>query len=405
MSDIRKFMRERNKYADEFRDEGEDEKALEKKLKRHKLGKFTKWFILLLVIIAGVAIYIIQNNNRVFTEYEVLNSVDITDTYNSGFYGFGDYVLRYSEDGLAYLDGEKTHWNQAFEMREPIMDVCKDYVAITDKRTNIAYICNTESLQGKIETEYPIVALDVSANGIVAAITEEESDVSHIELVAKDGTKIAKGQTVLSGEGCPVDLSISEDGKKLVVSYLYVGAGVIQSKVVFYNYSEVGKNEVDRFVGAFDYNKTMMAKVEFLGNDVVAAFGDDKVVIYSIKQKPSVVAVIDVAQEIKSIFYCEDYLGYVVKNGEAENPYTMVVCDVEGKKTTEIKFNMLYKDIRILEENIIMYNDTTLVVYTIEGKEKYRGDFEEGITSVVMLDDDYNYIVVTPSAISKIKLK
>ena len=83
----------------------------------------------------------------------------------------------------------------------------------------------------------------------------------------------------------------------------------------------------------------------------------------------------------------------------------MVVCDVEGKKTTEIKFNMLYKDIRILEENIIMYNDTTLVVYTIEGKEKYRGDFEEGITSVVMLDDDYNYIVVTPSAIKKIKLK
>ena len=69
MSDIRKFMRERNKYADEFRDEGEDEKALEKKLKRHKLGKFTKWFILLLVIIAGVAIYIIQNNKRVFTEY------------------------------------------------------------------------------------------------------------------------------------------------------------------------------------------------------------------------------------------------------------------------------------------------------------------------------------------------
>lgn len=401
MSDIRKYMRDRNNIESD----GDDEKSLEKKLKRHKRGKISKVFFLLIVLVAAAVAYTIYNDNKVYTEYEVISTVDINDSYNSRFYGFGDFILRYSEDGLAYLNGEKTYWNQAFEMKEPIMDVCDGYVAIADKRTNVVYICNTESLQGKIETEYPIVGLDVSAGGIAATITEEESDVSHIEMIGKDGTKIAKGQTVLSGEGCPVDLSISQDGSKLVVSYLYVGGGVIQSKVVFYNYSEVGKNEVDRFVGAFDYNKTMMAKVEFLSNDIVAAFGDDKIVLYSIKQKPSVIAEIGVSQEIKSIFYCEDNFGVIVSNGEAENPYTMLVYDTKGRKVGEIKFNLLYKDVKISGGNIVIYNDATMVVYTVDGKEKYRGDFSEGITSVVMLDDDYSYIVITPSAIKTIKLK
>ena len=221
--------------------------------------------------------------NKTYTEYETVENVEVTDTYNCSFYEFGDYMLRYSEDGLAYLNGSETYWNQAFQMKQPLLDVCNEYVAVADQKGNTVYICNTDSQQGKIETEYPIMDIDVSADGIVAAITGDESDVSHIEVIEKDGTKIAKGQTVLSGQGCPVDLSISEDGTKLVVSYLYVASGVIESKVVFYNYSEVGKNEVDRFVGGFDYDKTMMAKVEFITNDIVAAFGDDKLVIYSMK--------------------------------------------------------------------------------------------------------------------------
>ena len=49
----------------------------------------------------------------------------------------------------------------------------------------------------------------------------------------------------------------------------------------------------------------MVARVEFVNNDTVAAFGDDTVVLYSMKQKPSVIAEIPIDKEIKSIFYDE----------------------------------------------------------------------------------------------------
>ena len=401
MSDIRKYMKERNsKIAD-----NDEEDVLEKKLKSHRRGKISKIIILIAVIVIAIVGYFIYLNNKIYTTYEIIESVEVNDTYNARFYEFGNYMLRYSEDGMAYLNGSKTYWNHAFEMREPIIDICNDYVAVAEQKSNTIYIFNGKGLQGKVETEFPVVGLDVSDNGIVAAITGERSDLSYIEVISKDGTRIAKGQSVLSSQGCPVDISISEDGKKLVVSYLCVGTGVIESKVVFYNYSEIGKNEVDRFVGGFNFDKTMVGRVEFLNNDLVAAFGDDKVVLYSMKQKPSVIKEIAVNKEIKSIFYDDSYLGLIFDSGQADTPYTMVVYDAEGNKVCEKLFNFSYKNIKIADGTIVLYNDVALKVYTVKGKEKYDDTFSEGIVDVIMLEDKYNYLIVSPISIKRIKLK
>ena len=401
MSDIRKYMKQRDSKLNE----DTDEDVLEEKLKRHRRSKASKWIILVAVLIIAGAGYLIYLDNKVYTTYEVLESTPITDNYNGKFYEFGDYMLRYSEDGIAYLNGSKTYWNHAFEMRAPIIDICNSYVAVAEQKSNTIYICNNKGFQGEVETEYPIVGLDVSDNGIVAAITGENSELSYIEVIDEDGTRIAKGQSVLSSQGCPVDISISEDGTKLVVSYLCVGSGIIQSKVVFYNYSEIGKNEVDRFVGGYNFDKTMVARVEFVNNDTVVAFGDDKVVLYSMKQKPSVIAEISIDKEIKSIFYDEEYIGLVLANGQADNPYNMVVYDIEGKKISDIDFNLSYKNIKIANKTIILYNDVTLRVYTVKGKQKYEGNFDEGIVDVIMLEDKYKYLIVGPASVDKIKLK
>ena len=73
-----------------------------------------------------------------------------------------------------------------------------------------------------------------------------------IEIYDKEGTNIAMGQTVLSGDGCPLDISISNDGTKLAVSYVYLKNNMARTKVIFYNYSGVGKNEAGRIVGGFE---------------------------------------------------------------------------------------------------------------------------------------------------------
>ncbi len=404
MSDKRRYRDEVNIEEADNEADDVDETVLERQLKRHKRAKVTRVIVVLAVMLVIALGYYIYFQNRTFTDIEVMETVEIDDTYSCRYYEFGDYMLKFSEDGLAYLDGDKTHWNQAFEMQEPVIDICGDYVAIAEQKSNVVYIGNTKASQGKIETEYPIMDIDVSNNGTVAVISGDQSEVSHIEVIAKDGTKIAIGQTVLSGQGCPVDLSISHDGTKLAVSYLYVGSGVIQSKVVFYNYSEVGKNEVDRFVGGFDYDKTVMTKVEFLDNNTVAVFGDDTVALYSMKQKPSLIAEIDIEDEIQSIFYNSKYIGLVVENN-SENPYRMVIYDVNGNKVSETEFNLSYTGIKISNKSIVIYNDTSMKVYNINGVLRFEGDVEGGISSIITKDSDYTYYIVGTSTIKNIKLK
>lgn len=110
--------------------------------------------------------------------------------------------------------GDETVWNQAFEMKQPVVDMCADYMAIADLEGTTVYIYDKNGQQGEIQTEYPILDIEVAGQGVVAAITK--SDIANqIEVYDKDGTNIAKGQTVLSGDGCPVAISLSEDGTKL----------------------------------------------------------------------------------------------------------------------------------------------------------------------------------------------
>lgn len=383
----------------------EFDKEYEIKLRNHKIKKFGRMgvaLIVVLVLIIGIKIYY---NGKEYTSYSVTDNILSGDTTKCQFYEFGDSFLRYSNDGLAYIKDGESVWNQAFEMKQPVIDTCENYVAITEKGSNAVYIYNKEGSQGKITTSYPIVDIEVAAQGVVAAITEE-NEANHIEVIDKDGNILVMGQTVLSGDGCPLDISLSNDGTKLIVSYLYMNGGVTQTKVVFYNYSEVGKNEVDRIVGGFNqYKTTIVPKVEFVTNDIAVAFGDNMFTIYSIKQKPSILMEEEFDKEIKSILYNDEYIGFVFESQELDGTSAIWIYDLSGDRIYEGELSMKYKNIKLDGDNILIYDENNLIVQTVTGKLKFEGEFENGINEVIGLNGKYKYILVSSESIDEIKLK
>lgn len=383
----------------------EFDKEYEIKLRNHKIKKFGRMgiaLIVVLVLIIGIKIYY---NGKEYTSYSVTDNILSGDTTKCQFYEFGDSFLRYSNDGLAYIKDGESVWNQAFEMKQPVIDTCENYVAITEKGSNAVYIYNKEGSQGKITTSYPIVDIEVAAQGVVAAITEE-NEANHIEVIDKDGNILVMGQTVLSGDGCPLDISLSNDGTKLIVSYLYMNGGVTQTKVVFYNYSEVGKNEVDRIVGGFNqYKTTIVPKVEFVTNDIAVAFGDNMFTIYSIKQKPSILMEEEFDKEIKSILYNDEYIGFVFESQELDGTSAIWIYDLSGDRIYEGELSMKYKNIKLDGDNILIYDENNLIVQTVTGKLKFEGEFENGINEVIGLNGKNKYILVSSESIDEIKLK
>ena len=297
-------------------------------------------------------------------------------------------------------------WNQAFEMKKPIVDVCNNTMAICDLDTTTVYIYDTEGQKGKIDTMYPVIDLEVSEQGVIAAITDD-AETNRIEVFDREGNYIAAGQTYVTGEGCPIDISLSNDGTKLAVSYIYIDGGSAKSRVVFYNYSEVGKNEVSRLVGGFEhYETTIVSRVEFLDNDTVAAFGDNIFTIYAIKQKPEISSETKLENTIKSIFYDEKYIGIVSKTDNYENPYNIKIYDTSGKEKMDMDTDFMYTGISIQDDRMVIYNDEELKLFSVSGKERYGGTVTEGIKQVICTDKpDRYYIINSEYNIMNVKLK
>lgn len=385
---------------------GQAEEEYQKKISRHKrkVRIVIAIIILLLAVTAiGIKIYL---DNRSYSQYEVTYTRNMNGAGNNQYFKFGESMLVYTDDGISYVKDGETIWNQAFEMKKPIVDVCNGTMAICDLDTTTVYIYDTEGQKGKIDTMYPIIALEVSEQGVIAAITED-TETNRIEVFDREGNSIAAGQTYVTGEGCPIDISLSNDGTKLAVSYIYIDGGTAKSRVVFYNYSEVGKNEVSRIVGGFNhYETTIVSRVEFLDNDTVAAFGDNMYTVYNIKQKPEIASETKLENTIKSIFYNEEYIGIVSKTDHYEKPYNIKVYDIGGKERMNIDTELMYTGISLQNDRVIIYNNTEMKLFSVSGKERYSGTVHEGIRQIICTDKpDRYYIINGEYNIMNVKLK
>ena len=180
---------------------------------------------------------------------------------------FGDGVIKYTKDGASYIDGRgKTIWIQSYEMKSPFVSVNGEFAAIGDKQGNSIYICDRSGCQGQATTALPILSLSVSAKGVVASV-QEDSKASYIYLYKKDGSALdIYVKSLLSGDGYPVDVSLSPGGTQWITSFMYLDQGMIKNKIVFYNFG-LGKNDPKRVVGVFlpeDLSDAMAGRVRFM---------------------------------------------------------------------------------------------------------------------------------------------
>ncbi|MBE5921688.1 MAG: hypothetical protein E7269_02925 [Lachnospiraceae bacterium] len=376
----------------------------EQALKNHKRKRLVVALSMIAVIVVIALGCYIYYQNKVYTEYNVKHTKEIDYGGTSSFTAFGDYVLRINSDGFSYLTEKENVWNAAYEMDDMVMDICEDYVAVGEKNGNTIHISNTSGPVGTVETTYPLVKVEVSADGVIAALSEDET-ANYIEVTAADGTQLVTGKTVLEGNGYPLDMSLSADGTKMIVSYLYVSGGVLQSKVVFYNFSDVGMNEVDRMVGGFNqYEDMLVPEVDFISEDVAIAVADGMLSIYSMKQKPSLTAEFSITQEIVDVFSNDEYIGIITETDQADTPYNLIVYDVKGKEIRNSKEARLYDTYQFVDNMILMYDETHCRVESVRGKVKFDRDIDGGIVDMVATDKAYEYLLVQSDRILRIRL-
>lgn len=358
--------------------------------------------VLILLVVVGVGIY---NSTRTYSGYTVKEETEIGKGESYEYAVFDTYLLRYSNDGITCFDGTEQLWAKAYDMKMPMIDICDSYIAVGEQESNTVYVYDKTGQESKMEMQYPVVKLEVADQGVVAAL-EEDGESNYIEVRDKDGNTLITGKTVLDGSGYPIDFSLSEDGTKMVVSYLCVSGGQTETKVLFYNFTDIGENEVDRMVGGFNqYKTTIVPEVEFLNEDTAVAFGDNMFTIYSMDSKPEIIAEETFSNEVKKVFYSSDYIGLVFYDSTKEEPYTLTVYDLSGKKTLETTYEVDYDTVKLAGDTVLMYDSFDCRVITLSGKEKFKYTFSDQIIDLLPAEQTYTYYYVGASKLQKIKLK
>jgi len=369
--------------------------------KRYRRNRAIILISLLVLMVVFGAVYLIRLFNRNYNDYEVMDRITNTEENLGGYLEYKGAVVRYSKDGAVAVDSKgNLLWNGSYEMTEPIADTCDDYVVIADRGGKQLHIFDRNGLAGSIQTNHPIIKVQVAEQGVVAVMMIDE-DTSYLELYSKDGELLGEKINDMVKDGYPMDFSLSDDGKKIAATYLCVKNGEIVDNILFLNFGEVGQNYTDRTVGADIYDSAIIPRITFLDNDTVCAFKEDGLLIYSMEEMAEIFKTITLEGKIISVLHNEKYAGAVMENNEEKR---LMLYDLKGSQVLDMAVDFDYDTVYLSGDEIIMFNDLSCVIYRTNGKEKFKYTFTTNISALYPINHLDRYFMVNPAEILEIRL-
>lgn len=360
-------------------------------------------------LLAMVSIFALVAAGYLLIHLQTYTAVSVSDTYpntgtqNGNYKQFAGGVLKYSRDGISYLNqkGEE-QWNQPYQIKNPFVEGNDISAAVADKGGNDIFVFQKDGVKGEIHTTLPIQRISVSEQGIVCAVLKNESTP---KIVCYDtaGNILVEHKTSSGGTGYPMDASISPDGEVMQVVYLYAQTGKILSKVAYYNFGEEGEGETDRQVAEKEYEDVVVAEGFFLSQNVSAVVGDDLLVIYKGKEAPEEEISIKIEKVIKSVFHNDRYIGIVLQN-EGKGGYELRLYNRAGKQVMSKDFTGNYQNVELYGSQVVMYDGKQCSIFMRNGIQKFKGEMPGYILEIFPVAGVNRYIVMNTNGMEHVRL-
>lgn len=387
----------------ELRKEDHPETEAMEEAKWQKRKRWKKTGIIAGSILAvSIGIYLLINL-QTYTSVRTVDTYPVSGAASNEYKQFADGVLKYSRDGISYLDQKGSEvWNQPYQIQNPVVDVNETSGAVADKGGNAILVFNEEGLRGEIETNLPIERISVSEQGIVSVILIDESS-SQILCYDAAGNILVEHKTSVNGTGYPMDAALSPDGEILQVLYLYTQDGTITSRVAYYNFGQEGESETDHQVTEQEYKDVVMADGFFMNQSVSAAVGDNMLTIFRGKSVPEEAVKVEIDKEIKSVFHSQKYIGMILKN-EGKEGYELRLYNDRGQMAMSEDFSGDYSNVKICGSQVIMYDGKNCSIFTRGGIQKFEGEMNSNILEIFPVAGVNKYIVMNENGMEVVRL-
>lgn len=395
------MIRKKNMDLYTGNDRGVD--RLQGNVRRKKIKRSYNWVIYILLIIMIVCGTVLLLKNQTYTKTWKVTTYEANNSDTNRYAQFEKGLVRYNRDGIVYLNRKnKERWIQPCQMKNPDIKVVGKTFAVSDIGGNSIMVFNKQGIRGEMKTTRPIEKFAISSQGIIAAILNNgESPV--ITLYDVMGNILVEYTVPVGTLGYPVALELSDDGKILGVSYLFTKDGTLESKVVFYNFGEKGKETTDYQVMQDHYKDKIIPEIYTFDQESFVVVSDDSFIVYEGKETPKKKKEVQLGQEIRSSFHTDKYIGFILLNQD-KSGYEARLYNKNGKQLMSKEFSGEYTDVKMVQDDIIMKSGKNACIITKNGTIKFQGDFTTDVLEIIPTFGLNRYLMVSAEELSVVYL-
>lgn len=358
------------------------------------------------ILAAAALLWALSYYNRhcEYTEYAVLSSVENVDITGTEYCVLGDSIIKYGQDGVFCVNSKnELKWSAAYSMQTPVTDICEKTMVIAEQQGTQVYVINEKGVVGNFKTTLPIMKARVSEQGVTALILKD-GDVSWIELYDSAGTELAKIKATLEDSGYPLDVALTSGASRMMVSYLGIQEGSLNTKIAFYDFSSAAASDESHLTAALDYPGRVFPEVYFADASTPVAVSDTGFVVFDAKKAPGEKKNITFEKEILSSFHDESYIGFVFSNEAADCQYEMELYRYNGKRKMQTEFDADYEEVKMDGGEILLYDAGNCTVYRTSGVRRFAASYEKQVSYFTKLSGSRKYLVITKDSMDRIRI-
>lgn len=380
--------------------------------KERKVAVIIVWG-LVLAMLTGILGYFFYEQRikpgKHYQGYQIVSRVERGDTADTHYLQYGNRILRYNRDGISVIDGEGTIiWTAAYNMQNPTVSMAGDYVAAAEVGGRQLYVYNEKGTAAEVEILSDILQVSVSEQGEVAVLMQEEgrNEIQIIDPYAADNKKKVEILTYVEEDGYAMAIALSKDGSKLVTSYFFAEGNQLTSSLTFYNFTGVGQGvNANRIVGIYPYEDVIFAELAFMDNNTVCAYGDNRLSVFSMRQKPELRWEQEYGQRLRWTANSEDYIAVVIETEDVSTAGLLQVYEKGGGKAVERKLSFVCRGLGIHKEDFWVYSELECLILRPGNKVKYEGEFQEGVQYLFAGKEGDQFFLVNGQYIEEMRLK
>ena len=162
---------------------------------------------------------------------------------------------------------------------------------------------------------------------------------------------------------------------------------------------------MDNAVGGYNYASEVFPYLAFINDSTMIAVSDSRISFFSGEDVPQSIADAFHPAELQDVRTGDGYCALVFPDTTGEELSELDVYNAQGKCTGTIKFSLEYTGIKISGGLVIIYNSENILVYNVNGEERYSGSFGVTVNDVVPTGHANKYELITDSDVETMTLR